>query len=377
LFYANLDRMRIGFARLRRVLFEEPMEVVQPLAIFAAVFLVCWVARRLVLRALHAWNERKQSQNGRMLEQALGGPTLIWCVILAAHVGMQSSDLPSGLTRVGADALLILWACSLTLMCMRLVGDIVRLYGDHIPGALPVTTLSRNLAQIVVVILGISAILWHFDLSLGPLLTALGVGGLAVALALQDTLSNVFGGFYVAVARQVQMGDYVKLNTGEEGYVTDIGWRCTTFRALANNMIIVPNAKLSQAIVTNYSLPEKWIGSGVQVTVAMDSDPDIVERVLLDIGRQGAPEIPGMRSEAEPAVAFDPGFTDCGLGFSLNYQVIDFASQASVRNELRRRILRRFRTEGIVLPFPARSLYVHSAEGSNPLKPEAEDAHQI
>jgi small-conductance mechanosensitive channel len=289
---------------------------------------------------------------------------------------MQASDVPSRLTGLGADALLVLWGCSLTLMCMRLVGDIVRLYGDHIPGAVPVTTLSRNLAQIVVVILGISAILWHFDLSVAPLLTALGVGGLAVALALQDTLSNVFGGFYVAVARQVQMGDYVKLNTGEEGYVTDIGWRCTTFRAQANNMIIVPNAKLSQAIVTNYSLPEKWIGSGVQVTVAMDSDPDLVERVLLEIGRQGVPEIPGMRAGTEPAVAFDPGFAESGLGFSLNYQVSDFASQAIVRNELRRRILRRFRAEGIVLPFPARSLYVHPADGVNPLKPEGKDGHQ-
>src|SRR5271169_5136050 len=98
--------MRSGFARFRRVLFEEPMEVVLPLAIFAAVFLACWMVRRVVLRALHAWNERKQSRAGRILEQALRGPTLIWCVILAAHLGMQASDLPSRLTRVGAEILL-------------------------------------------------------------------------------------------------------------------------------------------------------------------------------------------------------------------------------------------------------------------------------
>ncbi|HXB74955.1 MAG TPA: mechanosensitive ion channel family protein [Candidatus Acidoferrales bacterium] len=368
--------MRSGLARFRRVLFDEPTEVLLPLAIFAAAFLAGWVVRRLVLRALHAWNERKQSRNGRILEKALRGPTLIWCVILAAHLGMQSSDLPSRLTGNGADVLLVLWVCSLTLMCTRLVGDIVRLYGDQIPGAVPVTTLGRNLAQIVVVTLGISSLLFHFNKSPAPYLTALGVGGLAVALALQDTLSNVFGGFYVAVARQVQMGDYVKLNTGEEGYVTDIGWRCTTFRALANNMIIVPNAKLSQAIVTNYSLPEKWLGSGVQVTVAMDSDPDLVERVLLEIGKQGAGEILGMRAEAEPAVAFDPGFTESGLGFSLNYQVSDFASQPNVRNELRRRILRRFRAEGIVLPFPARNLYMQRREKSEERSQKSGDKSQ-
>ena len=366
--------MRSGFAGFRRVLIEEPMEVVLPLAIFVATFLVCWLVRQLVLRALKAWNERKQSRNGRILEQALRGPTLIWCVILAAHAGMQSSDLPARLIELGAEILLVLWASSLTLMCMRLVGDIVRLYGEHIPGALPVTTLSRNLAQISVLILGILGLLWHFKISPAPVLTALGVGGLAVALALQDTLSNVFGGFYVAVARQVQLGDYVKLNTGEEGYVTDIGWRCTTFRTLAHSMVIVPNAKLSQAIVTNHSLPEKWMGSNVQVTVAMDSDPDLVERVLLEVGKQGAAEITRMRPDPEPTVSFDPGFTESGLGFSLNYQVNDYASQPDVRNELRRRILRRFRQEGIVLPFPARSLYLHGAGGGNPLKPEEKNA---
>jgi small-conductance mechanosensitive channel len=291
---------------------------------------------------------------------------------------MQSSALPARLTQIGSQMLLVLWACSLTLMCMRLAGDIVRLYGDQIPGALPVTTLSRNLAQITVVILGISALLWHFKISPAPVLTALGVGGLAVALALQDTLSNLFGGFYVALARQVQMGDYVKLNTGEEGYVADIGWRATTLRALANNMIIVPNSKLSQAIVTNYSLPERWMGSSVQVTVAMDSDPDQVERVLLDIGKQAVREVAGIRSEVEPSVAFDPGFTENGLGYSLNYQVTDFASQGNVRNELRRRILRRFRTESIILPFPARNLYVHPAaqpSASDSLKSKGRDAH--
>src|ERR1700674_2988530 len=103
--------MRSGFAGLRRVLFEEPMEVVLPLAIFAATFLACWVVRRVVLRALTAWNERKQSRNGRILEQALCGPTLIWCVILAMHLGMQASDVPSRLTRVGSEILLVLWAC--------------------------------------------------------------------------------------------------------------------------------------------------------------------------------------------------------------------------------------------------------------------------
>ena len=164
------------------------------------------------------------------------------------------------------------------------------------------------------VILGILILLNHFNVSITPILTALGVGGLAVALALQDTLSNLFGGFYVAVAGQVRLGDYIKLNSGEEGYVTDIGWRSTTFRAQANNMIIVPNAKLAQAIVTNYYLPEKRMSASFVVTVGYDCDPDAVEQVLAEVLQRRRAEIPGMLEDPAPSVAFDPGFGDGGYG---------------------------------------------------------------
>jgi small-conductance mechanosensitive channel len=203
------------------------------------------------------------------------------------------------------------------------------------------------------------------------MLTALGVGGLAVALAMQDTLSNLFGGFYVAVAGQVRLGDYIKLNTGEEGYVTDIGWRSTTIRTRGNTMIIVPNAKLAQAIVTNYHLPEKPMVAMVEVSVSYDCDPDQVERVLLDIAARGAREIPGMLADPAPWVMFDPGFGDSALGLTLNYQVAEFASQFTVRHELRKRILRRFREEGIRIPFPARAVYMHGPEPSDAAEPKS------
>ena len=240
----------------------------------------------------------------------------------------------------------MLWILSLTMMGVRLAGNMVRYYGDQVPGALPVTTLTQTLAQLAVVVLGIVLLLSALDFRITPILTALGVGGLAVALALQDTLSNLFSGFYVAVARQVRLGDYIKLNTGEEGYVTDIGWRSTTMRALANNLIMVPNAKLAQAIVTNFHLPEKRMGSSVQVSVSYESDIDRVEAMLLEVVQRGVNEIPGMVAEPAPNVQFDPGFGDSGLGFTVNYQIAEFARQFGVRNELRRRILRRFGRRG-------------------------------
>jgi len=359
-----------------RILTKNPMELVGPLAIFVAIFMIGWAVRQLVLKALRAWTSRTGSRAGLVLAEALSGPILIWAAILALHVGLQSSSLPGKFTDWGARTLFVLWIVSLTMMCMRIARDSIRFYGSQVTGALPVATLTQNLAQIAVVIVGALVLLDHFHVSITPMLTALGVGGLAVALAMQDTLSNLFGGFYVAVAGQVRLGDYIKLNTGEEGYVTDIGWRSTTIRSLGNSLIIVPNAKLAQAIVTNYDLPEKRMSAMLEVRVSYDCDPAQIERVLLDIAAQGAREIPGMLADPAPSVTFDPGFGDSALGLTVNYQVAEFASQFTVRHELRKRIFRRFREEGIRIPFPARAVYLHAPEPGDAVEPRSGPAQR-
>ncbi len=128
-------------------------------------------------------------------------------------------------------------------------------------------------------------------------------------------------------------------------------------RTLGGNLIIVPNAKLAQAVVTNYYLPHKAMGISVQVGVSYTSDIELVERVLLEIGKQAADEVPGMLADPAPAVTLDPGFGDWSITFQLGFQIAEFSNQWSVRNELRKRILRRFRAEGIEIPFPTRTIH--------------------
>ena len=359
-----------------KILSQHPSLLVGPSVVFLVTLAVAWVLRRILLGSIRAWNKRTGGRPGLILAEALRGPTIIWMFILATHLAIESSDLPHKIVDLyGPNLLMALWAISLTLMFMRVAGDIVRHYGGHIPGALPVTTLTQNLAQLAVLILGVVLTLGAFGLKITPILTALGVGGLAVALALQDTLSNLFAGFYIAVAGQIRLGDYIKLNSGEEGYVTDISWRSTAVRALSNNMIIIPNSKLSQAIVTNYYLPEKRLSTSVQVGVSYGSDIERVERILLEMAVLAAQEIPEMLSEPAPSVSFDPGFGDSSLGFTVNYQVTEFANQFGVRNQLRKRIYRRFQEENIDMPFPTRTVYLRGAEASNGLKPDGNGAH--
>jgi len=334
--------------------------LILPLCVLALTLAVGYAAKRLMLRLLRPWAARSKGPAAQSVIDALKRPFMIWVLILGTHLAMRSAGLPHSATLWIGRVLLGLWILSLTIVSSRLAGSVIRFHGSGIPGALPVTTLTQTLAQLAVVILGLSVLLNLLGISITPILTALGVGGLAVALALQDTLSNLFAGFYVAVARQVRLGDYIRLNTGEEGYVTDIGWRSTTMRALANNMIVVPNSKLGQAIVTNFYLPDKRVGVSIQIGVAYNCDPDRVERVLLEEAQIAAREIAGMLADPAPGVSFDPGFGDWTLRFTLGYSVEEFADQFRVSPELRKRILKRLRQEKIEMPFPTRTVYVRS-----------------
>jgi small-conductance mechanosensitive channel len=289
---------------------------------------------------------------------------MIWSLILGIYVATEWMDLPAHTTRLIERTLLILGIISLTMMASRLAGNLVRYYGERAQGARPVTTLTQNVAQLLVVLMGVVILLHEFGVSITPILTAFGVGGLAVALALQDTLSNLFAGFYVSVAGQVRLGDYIKLNTGEEGYVTDISWRSTTIRALGNNLIIIPNAKLAQAIVTNYYLPERRLSVEVRVGVSYDSDPDHVERVLLEETQSAVGVVAGLLAEPAPSVRLIPGFGESAMNFTLGCQVAEFVDQYLVQHELRKRIVKRFRAEGIEMPYPTRTVYVREQPGN-------------
>jgi small-conductance mechanosensitive channel len=339
-------------------------QLIVPLCVLVFTLAVGYAAKRLIVRMLRPWAASSKGPAAQTVVAAVKGPFMIWVLILGTHLAMQSSDLPPRATLWIGRVLLALWILSLTIVSSRLAGGLIRYHGSGVAGTLPVTTLTQTLAQLAVVILGLLVLLNLWGISITPILTALGVGGLAVALALQDTLSNLFAGFYIAVARQVRLGDYIRLNTGEEGYVTDIGWRSTMIRALSNNMILIPNSKLGQANVTNFYLPEKRLSVSIQIGVSYDSDPDRVERVLLEEARIAAGEIPGMLAEPAPGVTFDPGFGDWSLGFTLGYSVAEFADQFSVRHELRKRILKRLRLEKIDMPFPTRTVYVRNQGGS-------------
>jgi len=328
------------------------------LAIVAAVLGAGWLIRKILFSLIRRWTAASHTHLEVFLTESLRTPLMIWFLMLGLDLALRFSEVPAKIADRLEVALAILWIISLTLMLSHLAGNLVRFYGGRFAGDLPVTSLSKNLAQIFVIILGGLSILHYLNIPVTPLLTALGVGGLAVALALQDTLSNLFGGFYMTVAGQIRLGDYIRLNSGEEGYIADISWRSTTMRGTSNNLIIIPNASMAKAIITNFNLPEKRISVSIPVGVDYSCDPDQVEAVLLDVARTASAELPALLNEPEPLVRFTPGFGDSALQFTLTCTVSEFSEQSVVQHELRKRILKRFRAEKIDMPFPTRTIYI-------------------
>ncbi|MBL8178423.1 MAG: mechanosensitive ion channel family protein [Bryobacterales bacterium] len=330
-----------------------------PAVVLLVVFAAGLAVRGVLFRNLRRWASKTDGRLDDVLVESLESPFLVWVLILAIDLSLQVSELPARVVSLSATVLLLLWIVSLTMVASRVAAAVVRAYGRRVAGAQPVTSLSQNLARMFVVSIGALLMLQHLGVSIAPMLTALGVGGIAVALALQDTLSNLFAGFYITLAGQIRVGDYIRLDTGQEGVVTDISWRATSIQMLANNLILVPNAKLGQAIVTNFSFPDGRMALPVAVGVAYESDVDHVERVLLEEAGLAIAEVAGLVGDPPPAVRF-VGFGDSSLNFNLVCHVAGFADQFSVQHELRKRILKRFRKEGIQIPFPVRTVVMQS-----------------
>lgn len=324
-----------------------------PLAVFLIVLFTGLAVRRIVFSKLRKWAASTPTPFDETLVETLYGPAFLWTAMLAIFVAADVSELPPKAAERATQTLRVLWILSLTIAGSRLAGRAVRHYGTDQSGASQIGTLGEVLASIVAGTLGVLMLLRALGIDITALLTALGIGGLAVALALQDTLSNFFAGFYISIARQIRVGDFIQIDSGQQGYVTDIGWRSTTIRQGNNSLVVIPNNKLGQSIVTNFDLPERRMSVNFIVRVSPESNIERVESVLLEIVR-GA-DIPGLLKQPEPNVLLVPGFGERGFEFTVAYNIRDIESQGRIQHELRKQIVARLREDSVHFAFAPRA----------------------
>lgn len=341
--------------------FQNALTVLVPTLIFIITFFLGIGLRRLLFNRLSSWARSTKSEIDDIVISAARGPFLIWCSMLGLYLALEISKLPENFVLIIGKALLVLGIISVTLVLANISARLIRLYSKRLEAALPVTTLTQNVTRIIVFGIGILIILNTLGISITPILATLGVGGLAVALALQDTLSNLFSGFQIILARQIRIGDYIKLETGGEGYVTDINWRTTKIKMLPNNVVLVPNAKLAQAIITNYYLPDKELAVLVNLAVHYNSDLVKVEKVTVEVAKEVMKEVRGGVPEFEPFIRYNT-FGDFSINFTVILRAKEFVDQYLIKHEFIKRLQRRYAQEGLVIPYPIRAINYQQEE---------------
>jgi small-conductance mechanosensitive channel len=323
--------------------------VVLSLVVIAVAYVIGRLAKHIVATQLGSLAQRTGSRWIDPVAGAVARRVPFWSLLVGIYIAAGFWILAGNIANALNKGLYIVAAASLTFLASEVLVKLVRTHGPAIDPALPTTTLTENLVRIVVVILGLLVILAGLGLSITPMLTALGVGGLAVALALQDTLANLFAGVYLTVAKHIRIGNYIKLSSGEEGYLVDIDWRASRLRQLTNNTVLVPNAKLSQSIVTNYDSPDHEIVVTIEASVDYVSDLDRVERIATEVARDVMRTVEGGVPGFDPLVRFHT-FGDPGIGFSVMLRAQEFVDQYLIKHEFVKRLQKRFLSEGITIP---------------------------
>ena len=280
----------------------------------------------------------------------------------AAAAAAAVLPLKSGPAHAIRTFLLTMVVLFTTLAVARLASDAVKLYALRTAGAVRSSSIFVTLVRLGIFAVGLLVLLQTLGVSITPLLGALGIGGLAIALALQDTLSNLFAGLHVIASKKVRLGDFVKLDTSEEGFVIDINWRNTSIRTLTNAVIIVPNGKLANALLINFYQPEREQSVLVEIGVDYDSDLDHVEKITLDVARAVLATTPGGVPGFEPIVRYHT-FGDYAIEGTVVLRAKATTDRFLITHEFVKQLHVAYKREGIEIPSPVRAIEISDGDG--------------
>ena len=276
--------------------------------------------QRIVSGRLHRLAARSASRWDDVLVEALRGMLVLWFVLAGLAAALKVVTLTPEPNRLLAKALALAALLSATLFAVRFFSGLIRSYSDRVAGV--PTSLFKNVTVVVVYLVGFLI---------------------------------VFSGLHILMTKKIRPGDYVRLDSGDEGYVDDITWRNTIIKALSNNMVIVPNNKVASSIVTNYHLPEKEMAVLVDVGVGYDNDLRRVEALLVETATETMKEVQSGVPGFEPFVRFHT-YGENGMTGTVILRGREFSDQYRIKHEFLARLHERFRHEGVTFPVPARTV---------------------
>ena len=340
-------------------------KLIIPACILAFSFAVGVVLNRMLTQKLERRVKASESEMMELFFRALRGVPIYLSVVTGLYWIVTTSSLPAGLERIFSYVLFAMIVFSVTRVCERTLSGFIRMKFSG-SGDMTQSTLLDTIFRVAIYASGALIILDYFNISIAPIMAAMGVGGMAVAFGVRETLENIFSGLQLIISKQMRVNDYIKLSTGDEGRVIDINWRyITVMPPTESNVVVIPNKVIANAVTTNYSQPRDDIIVVVPIGVSYDSDLEQVERVTVEVARDLMIKVDGYepkfdsegidRNKLAPVVRFQC-FNDSSIDFNAVMHVETFTNQYLLKHEFIKAITKRYREEGINIPFPIRTL---------------------
>ncbi len=352
----------------RIALSSSVMEVIWAIGIFIAFILLAWLVLLIMRYISRRLRKRPKAVVIPQLLQSLSKPIFLLLISQGLVLALSSvSYLTPWHSYLGKAAI----AFAIILVTYGIAHSGRLLLGWYLRKVKVRQSLNRLIQRftiLLVYIAGFLILLDYLEISISPLVAGLGLSGLAVALALQPTLSNFFAGAQIVSDRMVRVGDYIELDNGAKGYVVDIGWRSTRVRTTFNNMMIIPNSRLADSIITNYHGPNMELAVIVESGVSYSSNLAQVEEITLSVAREIIQELPEAVKTREPWFGYDE-FGDSNINFWVWLYAKDRISSFRVKSELIKRLHTRFAREGITINYPVRLLTYEDSKGKKPPLP--------
>ncbi len=333
-----------------------------PFWIYVAVCFFLWVAillaaKKLFFRWLTALAEKTPGKADNILISSLDFPLTL--LIFAGGVGACQNMIPAD-TLPGIKALsrgvfkaAAVWA--MVLFLDRIVREVMKEYGQRVDILKSSGGLFQGVIRFSILGVGVLILLETFGVSITPLWASLGIGSLGIALGLQPTLENFFSGIQIVTDGMIQLGQFIRLDSGEEGYVEKIGWRSTWIKLPPNNMLIVSNKTLANSKVLNYDYPSREVVISMKVGAGYDSNLARVEKITQEVAEATLKNVPGGVAEFKPLLRYEE-FGDSAIYFTITMRAKAYSDQGLIKHEFIKRLHERYQKEGIVIPYPVRTI---------------------
>ncbi len=344
---------------------------------FLALFIFTVIVKTVLLSRLEKLIAKTPFYLDTLSIQSLKRPLdiVILALILVVLHNFSEVYFPdlNRLSAVITYATKFLLIIALILFAQRFAAGAIQHYAAKSETLKNSSNLAAGAAKFLIIILGGLVILGTMGVSITPIVASLGITSLAVALALQPTLENFFSGLQLLADKPVRVGDFVELESGEQGFVEKIGWRSTWIRMLANNTVIMPNSTLAQSKIINYFYPARELSVPVEVGVHYDSDLERVEKITLEVATEVMAQHDMSVKTFKPFLNYHT-FDNSSINFTVILRGQEYFNRFFISSAFIKALHQRYREEGIIIPYPIRA--INTSQESVELSPQKDQTDQ-